>query len=109
MADTATVVTARLGMLTDTQLRSVTIIPMSPWTIALVRGCRVYLQSLVGFLLATRSGLSAAAGLTMPAQDFAQQLLMCASLAVAPATVSLIQNVLELLAKMDSTNPTWRA
>jgi hypothetical protein len=45
----------------------------------------------------------------MPVQDFGQLLLTCASLAVAPAAISLIQNLIELLAKLDATNPELRA
>lgn len=110
MADeTKTVVTARTEMTTDKELASVTVVTMPGWQIALVRCCRVYLQSLVGFLLATGSGLTAAAGVTMPATDFYHVLVISASMAVAPATISLIQNVIELLAKLDATNPTLRA
>jgi hypothetical protein len=107
--DTKTVVTERPAMVTEKQLNSVTVISMPPWKIVLVRCCRVYLQSLVGFLLATGTGLTSAVGLTMPVQDFGQLLLTCASLAVAPAAISLIQNLIELLAKLDATNPELRA
>jgi hypothetical protein len=110
MADeTKTVVTERAEMTTDKELNSVTVVSMPPWKIALVRCCRVYLQSLVGFLLATGTGATAAAGLTMPVTDFYHILVVSASMAVAPATISLIQNIIELLAKLDATNPTLRA
>lgn len=107
--DTKTVVTERPAMVTEKQLNSVTVISMPPWKIALVRCARVYLQSLVGFLLAAGTGLTAAVGLTMPVGDFGKLLVTCASLAIAPAAISLIQNVIELLAKLDATNPTLRA
>lgn len=107
--ETKTVVTARADMVTDTQQASVTVVAMPGWQIALVRCCRVYLQSLVGFLLAGVSGLADAAGVTIPAEDFAHKLVIAGSLAVAPAAISLIQNIIELLAKLDATNPTLRA
>jgi len=107
--ETKTVVTARADMVTDKQQADVTVVTMPGWQIALVRGCRVYLQSLVGFLLAAGSGATAAAGLTMPVHDFYHLLTLSASMAVYPAAISLIQNVIELLAKLDATNPTLRA
>lgn len=110
MADeTKTVVTARADVTTDKQQAAVVVVTMPGWQIALVRCCRVYLQSLVGFLVATGTGATAAAGLTMPMTDFYHVLATSASMAVAPAAISLIQNVIELLAKLDATNPTLRA
>ena len=107
--ETKTVITARADVKSDAQQASIKLVTMPAWKIALVRCCRVYLQSLVGFLLATGTGIGEAAGLTMPAQDFYHILATSASLAVAPAAISLIQNIVELLAKIDATNPTFRA
>lgn len=84
------------------------LVALAPWKIAGIRALRVYLQSLVGFLLAGGSGAAGAVGITMPVGDFGALLVSCASLAVAPAAISLIQNVIELLAKIDQTNPTLR-
>ena len=111
--ETKTVVTERATMATDREIASVTVVTMPAWQIALVRCCRVYLQALLGFLTATGTGLAGAVatavGTPIPAMDFWHMLVFSASLAVAPATVSLIQNVIELLAKIDATNPGLRA
>jgi len=111
--DTKTVVTERAEMNTDKELASVTVVALPPWKIILIRACRVYLQSLVGFLAATSIGVAgsvgAAVGTPIPLMDFWHTLLFSLSLATAPAVISLIQNTLELLAKLDATNPTWRA
>ena len=72
-----------------------------------IRALRTYLQSLVGFLLVVMSGVGEKAGL--PAQDFLNALLTAGSLSLAPAAIALIQNAIELLARMDSSNPTLRA
>jgi len=110
MADeTKTVVTERPEMTTDKELNSVTVISMPPWKIAGVRALRVYIQTLVGLLIATGTGAAAAVGVTMSAGDFAHTLLVCGSIAVAPAAISLLQNIAELLAKLDATNPGLRA
>jgi hypothetical protein len=111
--ETKTVITARADVATDKQQAAVTIVTMPAWKIAFVRCVRVYLQSVLGFLTAgvtgATSAVGAALGAPMPAMDFWHQLLFALSLAVAPATVSLIQNICELLAKIDASNPTLRA
>ncbi len=45
----------------------------------------------------------------LPAAGFGVVLLNAASLALAPAVVSLLQNAIELLARLDVTNPKARA
>jgi hypothetical protein len=84
-------------------------VALSPARIVLTRAARVYIQSLVGFLTAVLTGAAGAAGVQIPAGDFAHQLLTCASLAVAPTVMSVLMNVAELLAKLDETNPQLRA
>lgn len=79
------------------------------WQQALIRGSRVYLQSLVGFLLAAGTGAAAAVGVNMPVGDFGKLLLSAGSMAVAPAVISMIQNSIEMLTKLDSSNPQLRA
>ena len=79
------------------------------WEQALIRGSRVYLQSLVGFLLAAGTGAAAAVGVNLAVGDFAKLLLTAGSMAVAPAAISLIQNSIEMLTKLDSSNPQLRA
>lgn len=69
----------------------------------LVRPARVYLQGLVGFLVAGNAGMEGVA-----AADFIQILINASSLAVAPAVVSLIQNTIELLTKVDESKPEYR-
>ena len=79
------------------------------WQQALIRGSRVYLQSLVGFLLAAGTGAAAAVGVNLPVGDFGKLLLSAGSMAVAPAVISLLQNSIEILSKLDSSNPQVRA
>ena len=79
------------------------------WQQALIRGARVYLQSLVGFLLAAGTGAAAAVGVNLPVGDFGKLLLSAGSMAVAPAFISLIQNSIEMLTKLDSSSPQLRA
>ena len=79
------------------------------WQQALIRGSRVYLQSLVGFLLAAGTGAAAAVGGNLPVGDFGKLLLSAGSMAVAPAVISLIQNSIEMLTKLDSSSPQLRA
>ena len=79
-----------------------------PWyQLVGIRVMRVYLQSLLGFLLATGSGLAEAAGI--PLNQFGNAFVVAATLAVAPTVVSLLQNTLEFLTKLDMTNPGLRA
>ena len=82
---------------------------MTWWQQALIRGGRVYLQSLVGFLLAAGTGAAAAVGVNLPVGDFGKLLLSAGSMAVAPAVISLLQNSIEILTKLDSSNPQVRA
>jgi hypothetical protein len=111
--ETKTVVTERTEMTTDKELASVTIVSMPPWKIVLVRASRVYLQAILTFLTANGTGATAKVGevigLAIPVMDFYQVLLMSASMAVAPAVGSILQNTIELLAKLDATNPALRA
>ena len=109
MADTLTVVTERPTMTTDKELNSVTVIPMKPWQIVMVRTVRVYLMTLVGLLTVTGTPIGSSVGLTLTATAFWPWLVTCASVSVAPAVIALLQNAIELLAKLDATNPTLRA
>lgn len=80
------------------------------WQIMLVRGARTYLQSLVGFLGAAfvlPAVLPDASGLVLGA--YGDRFLVAAQLAALPAVMSLLQNGLELLSKLDATNPGLRA
>lgn len=84
------------------------LVALAPWKIVLVRALRSYLQSLGGLLTVTGSPIGAAVGLTLEAPDFVTWFLKCASIALAPAVISVIQNTLELLKKVDETNPGFR-
>lgn len=73
---------------------------MAPITIIGVRALRVFLQSLIGLVTA---GLAAPTAL--PTSDFLHLLTLCASLSVAPTVISIVQNVIELLAAFDQSHP----
>lgn len=103
-----TVVTDRLGNTATMSARTV-LVALSPVRIVLTRAARVYVQSLVGFLTAVMTGAAGAVGVQVPAGDFWALLVSCASLAVAPATLSLLMNIAELLAKWDEMRPELRA
>ena len=91
------------------QVAHTVLVALSPLRIVLTRGARVYVQSLVGFLTAVMSGAAGAAGVTLSAGDFWGQFVTCAGLAIAPAVMSLLMNVAELLGKLDETVPQLRA
>ncbi len=74
-----------------------------------VRAARTFLQSLLGFVVAIGSGAAAGAGIHIPAQDFLTLLISSASLAVAPTIISVLQNSIELLSKLDANTPSLRA
>jgi len=80
---------------------NVEVVQMSWYAQVGVRVLRTYLQSLLGFLLAMGSGAADAVGIKLPAADFGQLMIQSASLALAPAAISLIQNAVEILTKMD--------
>ncbi len=93
---------------TPTGKSDVIVVTMPAWERVAVRTGRVYLQSLVGFLIAGGTGAAAAVGVNLPVGDFGKLMLASASLAVAPAVISLIQNTIELLGKLDTSNPQLR-
>lgn len=103
-----TVVTERAKLTTERQLEQVEVITMPWWQIIGVRFLRVYLQSLVGFLTANTTGLTEAVT-GIPMEQFGNQLGLAAQLALAPAVLTLIQNGIELLAKLDQRAPQMRA
>lgn len=88
---------------------NVEVVALQWWKQALIRGSRVYLQSLVGFLVAAGTGAASAVGVNLPVGDFGQLLLSSASLAIAPAVISLLQNSVEILTRLDTTTPEMRA
>jgi len=90
---------------------NIKVVTMSVWRQVAIRTSRAYLQNLLGFILAVGTGAAAASGvgLTMPAADFVHLFGAAAGLAVGPAVICMIQNTLEILTKLDVTNPELRA
>jgi hypothetical protein len=84
----------------------VRVIVVSAARVVLVRTVRTYLQSLLGFLGATVVGVIPGDPLAPP--DAWAKLATAAGLALFPAVIAAIQNVLELLAKLDTCNPELR-
>ena len=87
----------------------VEVIAVTWWAQVLIRVARTYLQSLVGFVLAVESGAAAGVGLSMPANDFVERLIVAASMAAAPAAMALLQNAIEILSRLDRSAPQMRA
>lgn len=84
---------------------NVAVQPMHWYQIVAVRAARVYLQSMFGLM--TAGGIGLDAGL-LP-NDLASLLGRCAQLALAPAVFSVLQNTLELIIRLDESNPKLRA
>lgn len=82
------------------------IVAMPWWQRVAVRAARVYVQGLIGFLLANATGLGDNLG--VPITDFTVALVVSAKLALAPAVLSLLQNTAEILGKLDVTLPEAR-
>lgn len=87
----------------------VTVVTMTWYAQVGVRVLRTFLQSWLGFIIGVGTGAADAVGIHVPVGDFLNLLLQSAGLAVAPAVISLLQNAIELLAKMDVTAPERRA
>lgn len=114
MDPVATVITKREGtkswlVRTPEGSSDVMLVALPPWKMVLVRVTRVYLQSVLGFLIAASSGAVTELGIKLPPGDFYGLLLTCCLLGVAPATISLIQNTVEILTQLDTSNPSLRA
>ncbi|MGH6689531.1 MAG: hypothetical protein ACREF4_02475 [Gammaproteobacteria bacterium] len=77
------------------------------WKQTAIRTVRTYLQALVGFLVAGGTGAAEAVGVPLPAGDFLSLLLASAGLSLAPAVIALLQNSVEILARLES--PATRA
>jgi hypothetical protein len=87
------------------EIRAVTFEFIAPFKLVLVRVVRTYLQTLLGLLTAGMAG--GAAGI-IPFNDFQDLFIKSVTLAIAPAVVSALQNVLEIMAKLDATHPEVR-
>lgn len=90
-----------IGSYPDVIIRTVT-----PVVAILIRSLRVFLQVMLGLLSAKMVGLS---GDTLPAGDFLHLLGDCAGLSLGAAIVCALQNVAELLSKLDQKIPTLNA
>ncbi len=90
---------------------NVQVVTMSVWRQVAIRSLRAYVQNLLGFILAVGTGAAAASGvgLNMPAANFGNLLLASAGLALGPTVICMLQNTLEILTKLDVTNPEIRA
>ncbi len=112
MADPKVLAVARGTLNTDmtaetpTGHSDVRVVVVSAVRVVAIRTVRTYLQSLLGFLGATAIG--AIPSDPLDPQNAGQRILLAAGLALFPAFVSLVQNILELLAKLDVTQPELR-
>lgn len=93
---------------------NVEVVTQSWWAQVLIRVVRTYLQTVVGLLLGAGFGVAAAHAAEvvvpdMPAKGFIVLLLAAMSAAIGPAVVCLIHNAIEILTKLDVTNPELRA
>lgn len=84
---------------------------MTPLLQVVVRGLRTYVQGLIGFLLLGLAGRPALEGLgvVIPPGDFLDALRLAGGLAFAPTVISVLQNLGELLLRLDQSLPKWRA
>lgn len=96
---------------TPSGLPDVLIKTMTPIAQVLVRAARTFLQSLVGFLFVVVAArpLAENLGVMIPAPDFLDALKIAAGFAVAPTVISFLQNLIELLARVDESFPKARA
>lgn len=86
---------------------NVTIKALSPVRVILTRVARVYVQSLSGMLAVVMTGIASDALITPV--DFIGKLKLAAGFALAPAIMALLQNLTEVLTKLDQTRPELRA
>lgn len=99
-------VTAR----TPSGMPDAVLVVMAPTKIVIIRVLRTYFQSLLGFLGATAIGvLPPVLGDPVDPNTAWSKIVTAAGLALFPAFISLIQNILELLAKADEKLPELRA
>lgn len=97
----------RTVLKTPEGVEDVQVVVVSRWRQVLIRTVRTYLQGFVGFLVAGQTGAADAVGVYLPAGDFLALCISSASLALAPAVISVLQNTIELLSELDS--PQTRA
>lgn len=93
---------------TPEDVPNVRIIVMPALLRMVVRGSRVYLQSLIGLLLLTTTPIAGTLPEPMVPADALTKIVTAAGMALFPAFVSLLWNGLELLNKVDEKLPEWR-
>ena len=76
---------------------------LRPLSVVGIRTARVYLQALVGLLVAGGIGAT-----SVPGGHFGAAFVQAATLAIAPAAITALQNTIELLAKVDEKAPELR-
>jgi hypothetical protein len=84
---------------------NVLIVVLNPIVSLLTRTLRAYLQSLLGVIVAGSMGIAPE---HLPAHDFLHLLRFAAGLALAPAILCFLQNSVELLTRLDQSNPALR-
>lgn len=91
---------------TPTGHTDVKIVVVSAVQAVAIRTLRTYLQSLLGFLGAAAIGVLP----TDPTDPLSawSKIVLAAGLALFPAAISLLQNLLEILTKLDVTQPELR-
>lgn len=80
---------------------NIRLVSVTPVMTILVRVAKTYLETILGLLT-----VKLVAPTALPAADFLHLLGLCAGLAIAPGVLSLLRNIIELLAKWDQSHPT---
>jgi hypothetical protein len=112
----ATVITKRVGVeresavaRTGKTMPDVVLKAMHPIAIVFVRAARVYLQTFLGIATALQSGFAHKVGIDFDTHDLSGVIGRAAAIAIAPVFFTVLQNVIELLAKVDEKVPELRA
>lgn len=98
--------TRSVAVSTPGEMPNIVVRALSPLRIIAVRASRVYVQGIVGFLGGQAIGVLPEA-LSAPG-GFWHKLSLASQLAIAPAALCLLQNIGELLARLDEKAPEWR-
>lgn len=93
-----------LARTTGVKQPDVIVVGMSIAWVIFIRALRTYLMSVNGVLTAKWTGL-----LPLPIDEFSALLLVAIKASVAPMAISIIWNSIELLNKVDTKWPEWRA
>lgn len=91
---------------------TITIKKLPWWQVILVRVARTYFQTLAGLaaaFLVVPGAPSPMGGNVYVLGPVAAALLIAAQYALMPAVLALLQNIVELLGKLDQRAPEWRA